>query len=1262
MRKKISIYFCIIVLLCFVGILSFYLLSNNNTLNAASVPVNTIGIPYAYTEAEVDAYTDSDFLLNPTSSEIGMTINDYKDSLHSSNLLVSNTRDAVVGTFSGDDPIVKIIPRQFFEHVGTYLHIGREYGIFVNTQSLSSNANVSTAFVFDITKYPVNNNNYPSQYVITIEPTFQYGYYYLTSNDNFSTGRNELIYQKSFGRIESVVVPVPGIAYDEFGFVYYFWGENTVYSLKDVSFGLSLFNEQELNIGDSGYNGNNDNGSFITRTNISYYGEGNDDYLTDNMICTVKFALGFVPYLGTAISILDYGVEMIQNTLDDYSVNNDSANLYNTQYYNSKYEQLANYSNLNKSALIELLSQDQKPLLFGRRQQQSYVSGVFTLGMTDNWYTRVIDTIKLSVVSVHTNIFNNSTILSRTTGERSTSNNIRAIQTHNAFLEVPETFYMLPAGVASFSFVAPYKSKYKFTITNASQMVIKINGANVSFSSNIANVIFSSGEKIIQITGENLNKLTSSITIEPDTVDTSVSSKSLSIQNGENYLLKLTSTNVLRTLSTGNIGFQITNIYCDNNWTPYTTYGTFPVSAKIDVPFVAGTYYIIIRNVSSLSSTASLTFSAPPNLNIDTAKSIDVNQTSYTYIRFNARVAGTFNIASTNSAGLQFSVFTSDMQYAQGRNYPGYFYEIEMPANATYYIGIKNSSGTTNTITIHLTGNDFYQLVITNSIFGDVVPDGINYALIRGYTYTLKLYANGVEITNGTNAGNSVFGYLNQDTAYGLYDYINPYNNQTKFNADSPLGGNGVLIAIYMINSIGYMDLIKIYKIIPKFEDSAEITGFINNEDLSLSYSVPRFVSKFEYKIYPYTNIFTVNIDINRAVTETIILGTASFLNNYNLLNCTSVANLRIDIIAIYYLDAFQIQRKVDKIIQGTLSFNSLYASGTGTSANPYLISSIRHLNNLKYYTGNIGIGIYYRQTTDLTFPNIAPSSAYTSSTDLNGIEFYGTYDGNNYTIYNLRYYILATPQHIEIGGLFGSNFGTIINLGIYNLQIDSEVPSHINETSIAVGGVVGTNFGLISHVNVYGNSSIIVNRMNAWTGGIVGCNEAVDRFFIRINYQGVERNYNIAYSNAGVVGEGGLVVYSNGHVGGIVGMNSGNLFSCNNLSESTVELYQIDANNRGAGGIVGYNGYGIIAQCNNYSTIAFVNPSTANNNNITPYMGKIVGLNYGSYNIINSYCYGTLDYGSLQLETNVFGTIILNQRIYVGAYNNQGIGKNNDY
>lgn len=1214
-------------------------------LTAYAADVGSINSSYSYDQAYFDLYTDSDLLYQPTSAQSGKGINDYKTQLYRSGSTTTVSNNVVNVSTNADDPITKIVPRQLFERRGTYLHIGREYGFYVNTTQLDNNAyeNKSVVLVFDIIKYPLNNPSYPSQYVIEIRPIFEYTYYYLTDNNSFATGNSLLKYNVS--SLTSVVAAVPIVTQEsESNTTYYYYTETTTYFLKDISFGLSLYNEQELNIGDSGYNRTYDNGSFITRANINFSGVSNQALIGATAWTTLKFGLGFFTYLGDAISIIEYGVELVQNVMNDFKENIEYGDYYNTQYYNSKAEQLAHYPNLNKSALAQLLSDDTKPLLFGRSNENNYVRGVFTLGMTEDWYTRVIDTIQLSVVTESTNfITGNSTITSRTTSDRSSRTNIRTLQSQSVTLENSRSFTLLPNGIAKFNFQSTYASDYTLTIGNASQMSIKIDGSVVSFSNNQLTKFLSSGTHTIEISGSNTTKLTSSIIVTPKSIAASAVSTSLSIPMYANYIIKVTSLSQVKALATGNPNVVIKALFTNNSWYSYTAYGAISPTAKLTHPFVPGNYYILLENKSSVSTNIAFTIAEPAVLSSNL--SITMDGANYTYVKFTAPETAEYAITLTNMGGASFIVRKNDstLSSTTGGYFPGNFYKDSFSAGTTYYVGVKNDTTTSNTITINKAGVA-YQWKITGG--ANVTTAESTYFLTRNETYTLGLLVNGISVPNVT------FEYVNQSTSFGIYVFRNPTNTQIKLEASTPIGGNGIRVYAWVANSNGQPVMIDRLDIIPKFEEIASITGMINGEDMQFKYSIPKFVTGIRYKIYPYSTEFVYYLNSNKDTRINLSSATngkqgeVSFLANYNTLGNTYNTSLYIDIVGIYYVDAFNDEHYVGKSILSSYSMPSLFESGSGTLANPYIISKVRHFNSIAKTASS---SYYYKQSANLNFNE--------SAHDLHTKYFYGIYDGSEYSLDNISYTISLVPQASYIGGFCSVNYGAIKNLNINYLKIVSEYPNHDNESSwLYVGGVSGRNYGLLQSVDLrYG--SIKVHHMLSYVGGITGYNNSVNTS--RPYYPSGNYNYSMYDCNIW----NSTTVFANGYVGGIVGDNNdGMLYSCWTGSDTRVELYQIYANNRGAGGIVGYNYQGQIYSCYNYATIAFVTLKAEidGNKSVAPYIGKIAGVNYGLNNLVSSGCGGSLDAGSLITYKGFLGIGSYDQKKYFGAYCDQGIGYNN--
>ena len=155
---------------------------------------------------------------------------------------------------------------------------------------------------------------------------------------------------------------------------------------------------------------------------------------------------------------------------------------------------------------------------------------------------------------------------------------------------------------------------------------------------------------------------------------------------------------------------------------------------------------------------------------------------------------------------------------------------------------------------------------------------------------------------------------------------------------------------------------------------------------------------------------------------------------------------------------------------------------GTGTSANPYLISEVGHLvwigDNVATSTGK-----YYTMTADIDASSTATWNDAETGTDVlegfqpigtSGAAFDGVFDGQGHTISGM---VINRPATYAIG-LFGSLdvHGEIRNLGV----VDDLVTG-----SFYVGGVVGLGGGKVS--NCYA-SGVVTG--SAFVGGLVGYND----------------------------------------------------------------------------------------------------------------------------------------------------------------------------
>ncbi len=174
--------------------------------------------------------------------------------------------------------------------------------------------------------------------------------------------------------------------------------------------------------------------------------------------------------------------------------------------------------------------------------------------------------------------------------------------------------------------------------------------------------------------------------------------------------------------------------------------------------------------------------------------------------------------------------------------------------------------------------------------------------------------------------------------------------------------------------------------------------------------------------------------------------------------------------------------------------------------------------------------------------------------------EFKGTLDGKGHKIKGLDF-----SSNGYFKGIFEENSGTIKNLGLEGVNIDS------NEN--LVGGLVSINLGKIEKVFVTGTK---VKTSSFVVGGIVGENmgeivNSYSKINIETNSDGgglVGNNDRGALiKNCFATGDISSEGYSSGFIGGLVGDNSGDVLNC--FATGNLEGW---ISTGAAGGLIGYN------------------------------------------------------------------------------------------
>lgn len=289
---------------------------------------------------------------------------------------------------------------------------------------------------------------------------------------------------------------------------------------------------------------------------------------------------------------------------------------------------------------------------------------------------------------------------------------------------------------------------------------------------------------------------------------------------------------------------------------------------------------------------------------------------------------------------------------------------------------------------------------------------------------------------------------------------------------------------------------------------------------------------------------------------------------NYPLMHWTDT-DLSIDGSYTYFVKAVRIIDD-EEIISSrsnevSVLLGSYFASGTGTGEDPWEIATAEHLNNIRYFTGDMHSDKHFIQTADIDLERFSPESAVNSGILSDGKgwipistsdihSFQGVYDGNGYTIRNL---FIDRPDR-DNQSLFGHvSQGTIRNLILKNVDVQGQD----NTAAIASQGY---------HIQFLRCSVSGVINGNTRVGGIIA-NAGSNSFIEECNANVELYGYNMI---GGICGHGYYVTINNSYATGIITgtLRAGGIIgfmerSAMNNSYSTASV----SGNSLTGGLIGY-------------------------------------------------------------------------------------------
>jgi hypothetical protein len=364
-------------------------------------------------------------------------------------------------------------------------------------------------------------------------------------------------------------------------------------------------------------------------------------------------------------------------------------------------------------------------------------------------------------------------------------------------------------------------------------------------------------------------------------------------------------------------------------------------------------------------------------------------------------------------------------------------------------------------------------------------------------------------------------------------------------------------------------------------------------------------------------------------------------------------------------------------------SFESFSGSGSGTVGDPYIITNVNQLQEMKdNLSGYYALGNDINASDTRTWnENLENENEYFGFEPIGtaASRFTGSLDGRGYEISNL-YINRSGTDNVGLFGYVGSG-GVVENVGLENENVRGQnrvgglagvnagtVSNCYSTSSVSggdwyVGGLVGTNYGTVSNCYSTGTASCKVSCV----GGLVGRNDGtVSNCYstssvsggggwyaaglVGYNYGGTVSNCYSTGSVSGTNGIGGLVgnntgtvsnCYSTGsvsggdwYVGGLVGCGSGTVSNCYSTGSVSGSLSSV-------GGLVGGNLGGTVSNCYSTGTVS----------GGVQDVGGIAGGNY--WGGIVSNCYST---GSVSCNGYVGGLVGWNEGTVSGCYSTGGV------
>ena len=1086
------------------------------------------------------------------------TIQDYKNSLTNSTIGlygVNNNYNYVTNTYTitGDDPIVNIIPKNYFYTVGKHCYIGEQYGFFVDTVAETYGNKTSVVLLFDITpNVDYLNNNSNIQF--TVQPLFERRYTYALAENSSLT-----LYNPS-GTAQSVFLSynisnnyvVPTFTKENTSILY---RESEVYSIGDVCFASNLFNINNFNLQDGvvAYKPQQDKGAFFVNGDAFYSGavikrpttgESGDFFI--NVL--YGWCLGAIPGAGIVGDLFSFSTGDAVEIATFFTPKHEQVGHTpsGSDFPATRDEQITNYDNLIKTVYCLCKNDEDNTTYF--YSPDHYVTGSFKISNTSpnepDWYTALENQITLNIYKR-----SDGTLVKKSLGSRHRYR-IGQQQTEVLGFDTEKQYYVLAGEEQNFVFTPQYTGYYNVNLSNGENVTTLLN--NTVVTAGTEQKLIAGTQYNIKIKASESATSYGNISVSPKVLD---NTSQISLDSGEEQIVKLGiigATIKNAALTNSNCKFLSTKKNLNQVLVDDITFAT--ATNEFGNLFTSNSYYAVLKNFSDNVVTTSISFTDPTTISDNSMVHVTTAPKFYKFVAPAANCAIIFEDAKFNSNGVKIynNQFATQNCYVKPN---GLVCVCSLVQNMQYTICVRdNGDGTLsqNAVSLKPLDTDYSWRVIEYSPNGTQKTSTLTdnrYLLKQGYSLKLQLLIHGEVFcetfkkankeefndfdfnpnTNMLSVKNNVFifceEFIMSPTQYN-HELMNSVEDFSVFSTVAALpsvtinsaNNNFYSVTIGNIN-VDFNAMVVLYKYVPYFDD-------VLDEDCVLIKN---------NNSYTVTGNFTTKFPVYRIVVSDIKCAGSNEPFKYYDANFNNVRG-------------FSVMVETE---------NYLFNGGDGSSSNPYLIRTATNLANIRHIAEYPNA--YYLQTATINM------SAEYSVNPLKDTTFKGEYNGNKKFI-SVQYE--TNGQYL--GGLFKTNQGAIRKAYVFIHLLKS------TSTQAVVGGLVAVNKGILADckalITTTNTDQIVATAQKeagCAIGGFVGINESSGK--IRNCWATLHINGKI-------------------NIGGIAGINKGQITKCTYNETLTMQI-------TAATYIYGYNSVGFIAGRN--TSTGIISGSTINNAHI---------------------------------------------------------------